>query len=251
MTTKCIVTLLMAVAICSCSNVSYVCSNQKTVDSDPDSPIVTREITVKDVSEIDCARGIKVVYTQGATSSVVMSAPRDIADYIDVDVKNSSLFCTVGKEYQINTGLDRVEVKVSSPLVKSLGASTGASIKINLLDLKDNKLNVNASIAGSVAINSLKCGGLDCDVSTAGNATIIGIKCSGMIDASASTGAETNFEGIAAKIDFGASTGATINASELVAETGEASASTGADILCRVHNLNSSSSTGGSVHNKQ
>lgn len=251
MTTKCIVTLLMAVAICSCSNVSYVCSNQKTVDSDPDSPIVNREITVKDVSEIDCARGIKVVYTQGATSSVVMSAPRDIADYIDVDVKNSSLFCTVGKEYQINTGLDRVEVKVSSPLVKSLGASTGASIKIDLLDLKDNKLNVYASTAGSVAINSLKCGGLDCDVSTAGNATIIGIKCFGMIDASASTGAETNFEGTAAKIDFGASTGATINASELVAETGEASASTGADILCRVHNLNSSSSTGGSVHNKQ
>lgn len=251
MTIKFISTFLVAAAFCSCSNVSSALSNQKTVSSDSNSPIETRNITVSNISEIECARGVTVVYTQGASSSVSVSAPKDIADYIWVEAKGSSLYCTVDKEYQITKGLNRVVVNVVSPKIKSFDASTSATIKIGDLDLGDNELKIDATTAATVVIASVKCGGIDCDVSTAGRASLSGINCSGTVDVAASTGARAQCEGVTDKVDFRASTGATIKALNLVAEKGEASASTGADISCRVQYLNQSSSTGGSVSNKR
>lgn len=252
MTSKFISLVLLAGSLCSCSNVSSALSNKKTVDSDSNSPIVTRNVSVKNISEIECARGVKVVYTQGATTSVSLSAPNDIADYIVVETDGSALYCSVDKEYQINSGMDRVVVNVVSPAVKSFDASTAATIEVpSGLDLGDNSLTVDATTSATILINSLACGKIDCDLSTAGNVKISGIKCSGSVDVDASTGSTAKFDGSSAEVDFDASTGAEINAHRLLAGKGTADSSTGSSISCCVEHLDGSSSTGGNIHNKR
>ena len=252
MTFKLVLSLLLTASLCSCANVSSALSNQKTINSDDSSPIVSREISVKNISEIEAARGVTVVYKQGTSTSVTVSAPRDIADYIVTDIDGSSILCTVDKDYQIHNGMDRVVVNIVCPKIKSLEASTGATISMeSALDLGPEKLSVDATTAGYVEIRAVKCGDLDCDVSTAGNAVVTGIVCSGTLDVDASTGSTADFEGTAGKVDFDASTGARINAYGLYAPKGDADSSTGADISCKVEYLNSSSSTGGTIDNKR
>ncbi|MDE7024958.1 MAG: DUF2807 domain-containing protein [Paramuribaculum sp.] len=244
--------VLLALTTCSCTNSSLNFTSKKTIDSSIESPIITRTINVKDVSEIECSRAVTVLYEQGPSTSVTLSAPSDIADLVIVESKGATLHCTVDQEYHIKNGMDRVVVTVVSPSVTSFEATTAGTIKAqNYINLDKDEIDIETTTAATVIINKINCKALDCNSSTAGTITVTDITCHDMVKANASTGSSINLSGNATTIDFDASTGANINASKLSANEGQAKSSTGSDIDCNVKVLDKSATTGGDVSNKR
>lgn len=225
-------------------------SNKTIVNSDAKSPLVTETVNVKKLSAIDTSLGVKVIYTQGNSSSATVSAPKDIMKYIKVKANGSTLECYVDHEYQIQSGMDRVVVKVTAPEIYKFDASTGGSIEVNsAVELSGETVEMDTSTGATISFKSLICKDLDCDSSTAGIINVSDLLCSKEVEAGASTGGVVNLSGKSSKVDYSASTGGVINSSALVAYEGEADASTGGVVNCKVASLEISTSTGGAINN--
>lgn len=246
---------IIAASIVSCNNNAISSfSNSRTIQSSPDSPVISKNIKVRSVDEIETSNALAVEYKQSPTTSVTLHAPKDVADYITIYEDDGTLECKISNNSNLTKNVaSRVKIVVTSPFVKSFEATTASTITVDgTLALKNKELEVECSTAATVLIKELVCEKLSMEASTAGTITVNNVSASEKVSADASTGASITIRGNADKLSAEASTGASINASQLEATRGKADASTGGDITCNVKNLViTKSTTGGSVKNKQ
>lgn len=228
---------VLAVAAISCT------SNRVT----PSADISTFEIDAASVVNIDADAAIKVIYTQSPKTQVVVDAPDNLTDMLNISVSDGLLSAGFKSSVTLN-GNSNVTVHVSSPAIHKINLSAAASLEMTQGLVIDGPLDIKASSASSLTITGLKASTVDIECNSSAQANISGISADS-IDADASMAAQITLAGECKTVDFEASSAATINASYLTAESGYARASSAATINSHVTNLRRTTTSGAQINN--
>lgn len=184
--------------------------------------VTTQDRAVTDsFTAIEASEGLDVYITQAETTSIRVEADSNVIDLIATDIRNGEL------RIHTTEGIGRAtkSVYVSLPEITSIKATSGADVETQ---------NTIRGTQLRLAANS----GADLNVTTVAD----------QIDADTSSGASIRVSGEAGSLKAGASSGSDLVASELMAKSVVADASSGGYV--RVHaieNLDANASSGGDV----
>lgn len=218
---------------------------------------------------IEARHAVEVIYkpTKGP-ARVRLEACPDIIDRYEARVSDGTLICMLRDGKSVNNP-GPVTFYVYAPAVSRLNAVQASKISVSSLDF-DGWLNLETSSAGGISISSASADGLDISASSAGDISIgDGTFTTVTIDASsaadididnlqadlvtvdASSAADVTLSGRATRVKLSASSSADIKATGLKARSGSAKASSCASVKCNVDDLSTTSSSNGSVTNRQ
>lgn len=217
---KFVALLLVAVAIIGCVGYMVVDSAfrldakpkvKKEVAMTDSGGTVTREFKFKSFDRIEAAGVIKIEFTQGPQTPVVVSGRQFEMNHLKVEVKGACLEIKFDREYYELTGnkrngggkevtvklsattLTEVDLSLSSSFQASLikqsddmKISAGTSAEINIRGITCGKLSVNADTSGSVEIGSVNVKSLKADADTSGSIRVNGIAGSTVLKADTS-----------------------------------------------------------------
>lgn len=259
--------MLVAMTVESCA-----VSSEAIVPSDN---YITQKVKVEKFDGISTATDVDVVYTQATGEpDVEIYAPDNLMGYIRVEVKGDMLKIRFesdekGKGLNIR-GEHKTQVRVSSPAVHALQASSSSEILLanglktngrvsvessSAADIEGEGIScedllVQASSSGEVDLKKVECVLLDTDACSAGEVDIKALKAE-KVDVDASSSGDISLEGVCRSASFDASSAGDIEADALKADEVDANASSAGDISCyAVESLKMSSSSGGSVNYK-
>lgn len=226
--------------------------------SEQDKKVVSKTIPVKQFDHLDVATGINVTYTPGATREMKVTAPACLMGRLEVKQKGGELKLILkSREHQDASfsdllrklkSEDGVKVQLSSPSLKEIETSSGASVKavslpnvyelefsassgseIEIGSLEAGKFEADASSGAVIKVKAARVNDMDADASSGAEIKISGIKAV-KVEADASSGAEIELAGEAQDVDFEASSGASVNARDLKAGTASVGASSGGSL---------------------
>lgn len=237
---------------------------------------VKKEVKIADFNEVSVSQGIKVIYEQGSNTGIASIATTPTAEkYLKVEVKNETLkvYYDVNQNDHQNYIKGPSIVRVVSPALNSIKASSGAEFKLNSNFKGNEGLNVSLSSgaefesdysiqskgdiyfglssAASCDATSISCQMLKIDASSGADVEVKSV--SGNLNVTASSGSDIELKAVKAKsISLKASSGADIEVANISAEGISAKASSGADISLSgaTKTLDKNSSSGGSVKTK-
>lgn len=177
----------------------------------------------EDFNEIEVAAGINAYLTQEDSQKVVVEADSNLHDIIITEVEDGVLH--VYSEKNIYRAKAK-KVYISASDIERLKITSGSSLKTENT-LKGDELDIRVS-SGANAKLFLSYQAISCDVSSGANAKL---------------------EGSTGHVNFEASSGANLKAKKLEARTGEARASSGANIsLYITEKLDAKASSGGNIN---
>lgn len=226
--------------------------------SEQDKKVVSKTIPIQQFDQLDVATGIDVTYTPGATRDMKVTAPACLMERLEVKQNGGELKLILKSRKHKDASFsdllrklkseDGVKVQISSPSLKEIDASSGASVKaaslpnvyeleisassgseIEIGSLEAGKFEADASSGAVIKVKAARVNDMDADASSGAEIKITGIKAV-KIDADASSGAEIELVGEAQDVDFEASSGASLNARDLKAETASVGASSGGSL---------------------
>lgn len=226
--------------------------------SEQDKKVVSKTIPVKQFDHLDVATGINVTYTPGATREMKVTAPACLMERLEVKQEGGKLKLKLkSRQYQDASfsdllrklkSEDGVKVQLSSPSLKEIETSSGASVKavslpnvyelefsassgseIEIGSLEAGKFEADASSGAVIKVKAARVNDMDADASSGAEIKISGIKAV-KVEADASSGAEIELAGEAQDVDFEASSGASVNARDLKAGTASVGASSGGSV---------------------
>jgi hypothetical protein len=175
-----------------------------------------------DFTSIKVQQGIKVYLTQGNSTEIAVEADENIIDLLITEVKNNQL--KIYFEKNVYRAKAR-NVYLTAKEISGIYTSSGASVK------SENTLQVST---------------LDLD-SSSGSSIKVHVNAD-EVTSETSSGANMDIFGQTNKISASASSGSSIDADELVADEGYASASSGANINVHVTGkLTAKASSGGDI----
>lgn len=226
--------------------------------SEQDKKVVSKTISVKQFDHLDVATGINVTYTPGATREMKMTAPACLLERLEVKQEGGKLKLILKSRKHQDASFsdllrklkseDGVKVQLSSPSLKEIETSSGASVKaaslpnvyelefsassgseIEVGGLEAGKFDADASSGAVIKVKAARVNDMDADASSGAEIKISGIKAV-KVEADASSGAEIELAGEAQDVDFEASSGASVNARDLKAGTASVGASSGGSV---------------------
>lgn len=226
--------------------------------SEQDKKVVSKTIPVKQFDHLDVATGINVTYTPGATREMKVTAPACLMERLEVKQEGGKLKLKLkSRQYQDASfsdllrklkSEDGVKVQLSSPSLKEIETSSGASVKavslpnvyelefsassgseIEIGSLEAGKFEADASSGAVIKVKAARVNDMDADALSGAEIKISGIKAV-KVEADASSGAEIELAGEAQDVDFEASSGASVNARDLKAGTASVGASSGGSV---------------------
>lgn len=226
--------------------------------SEQDKKVVSKTISVKQFDHLDVASGINVTYTPGATRAMKVTAPACLLERLEVKQEGGKLKLILkSRKHQVASFSDLlrklksengVKVQLSSPSLKEIETSSGASVKaaslpnvyelefsassgseIEVGGLEAGKFEADASSGAVIKVKAARVNDMDADASSGAEIKISGIKAV-KVEADASSGAEIELAGEAQDVDFEASSGASVNARDLKAGTASVGASSGGSV---------------------
>ncbi len=217
------------------------------------SPKVRYGINATNITSIESSAAVKVVYTPSGSTSVTVTTPKELQEYLSVKVSGDKL--KIGRKDSFKSSiksLSDVTVTVHAPAVTDFEATTSSVITVTApLKATGSEVEIEVSTAGSVTVPGITCSGIEIDASTAGTVNISGNTSAGFISAEASTGSSVKVGGISGdKVKAESSTGASITLSGN-ADKADLSASTGGSVQAsglKAKSISRSSSSGGSIH---
>lgn len=236
---------IVCVAASVVSIVAKVSEHRNASDLDN----IQKNIAIADFDEIETAI-VSIELVDGmAADEARLEAPEDMIDRIEVRVDDGTLKVGFKNKLKSNSNVNgSPRLIVASRPIKSIEASTAAVVKAAILPTVD-ELEIEASTAATVAIDSVSAKKLEFDAQTAATISVANISAS-RLKGEASTGATLKIKsGTTGFAEFTGSTGASLLAKGVKANSGKASASTGASVRCSIKNATVSSNTGGSVSN--
>lgn len=226
--------------------------------SEQDKKVVSKTISVKQFDHLDVATGINVTYTPGATREMKVTAPACLMERLEVKQEGGKLKLILKSRKHQDASFsdllrklkseDGVKVQLSSPSLKEIETSSGASVKavslpnvyelefsassggeIEIGSLEAGKFEADASSGAVIKVKAARVNDMDADASSGAEIKISGIKAV-KVEADASSGAEIELAGEAQDVDFEASSGASVNARDLKAGTASVGASSGGSV---------------------
>lgn len=216
-----------AVAVCCAMGVVMMAAKQTNIKK-LSSTMTTRTVTVKDFSELDVSR-VDVIFTPGpATGKVVVTAPENIAQYIKVYVKGSTLKIELDNEVQFNNGSINAVAKVSAPWLKEIEASLSAKVNLASEMTVPDDLELETSTSAQIIAPAITVtGNCDIDATTSGCVTVKSLKVNGKTDLESSTSGVIRLDALtAATADFEANTSGVIKVDKGSSSTAKFEAST-------------------------
>lgn len=230
-------------------------------------PTVTYQVKASAISSIETSSGLTVTYTPGAATSVSVTTPENVKQYLDIKIVDGELRATVKSNKPNRLKVDGVKIAVSAPSVTEFEAqSAGTITATGAVKLPGKKIGIEVSSAGNINIPSLTCDKLDIEASSAGNVNVttcnaktidaeassaanivLNSVMSDYIDAEAGSAANIILSGKAKRVNFEASSNANIKAASLAADTGNAEASSLGNISCKAKKLTKETSTMGKI----
>ncbi len=213
------------------------------------SPRVKYGVNATNITSIESSAAVKVVYTPSGSTSVTVTTPKELKEYLSVKVSGDKL--KIGRKDSFkssNKSLSDVTVTVHAPAVTDFEATTASVITVTApLKATGSEVEIEVSTAGSVTVPGITCSDIEIDASTAGTVNISGNTSAGFI----STGSSVKVGGISGdKVKAESSTGASITLSGN-ADKADLSASTGGSVQAsglKAKSISRSSSSGGSIH---
>lgn len=226
--------------------------------SEQNKKAVSKTIPVKQFDHLDVATGINVTYTPGATREMKVTAPACLMERLEVKQEGGKLKLILKSRKHQDASFsdllrklkseDGVKVQLSSPSLKEIETSSGASVKavslpnvyelefsassgseIEVGSLEAGKFEADASSGAVIKVKAARVNDMDADASSGAEIKISGIKAV-KVEADASSGAEIELAGEAQDVDFEASSGASVNARDLKAGTASVGASSGGSV---------------------
>lgn len=226
--------------------------------SEQDKKVVSKTISVKQFDHLDVATGINVTYTPGASREIKVTAPACLLERLEVKQEGGKLKLILKSRKHQDASFsdllrklkseDGVKVQLSSPSLKEIETSSGASVKaaslpnvyelecsassgseIEVGGLEAGKFEADASSGAVIKVKAARVNDMDADASSGAEIKISGIKAV-KVEADASSGAEIELAGEAQDVDFEASSGASVNARDLKAGTASVGASSGGSV---------------------
>lgn len=254
--------------VSAASNVFEKMENMTMGKVEEAGPMKTITIEADKVTSIDTSSGIRVEYTQGSETSVMLTAPDNIIDDVEVTVKNGELNCGMKTKRRVNKP---ITVTVTSPGVDDLEASSGSSIKIAAgLDMPGSEMEISVSSGARIDVNKISAESIEADASSGSALRIDGAKATtmafstssgssmrvesitaGSVTGKASSGSSMGVSGTTKYVELRASSGSSLSGRSLVAETGLLKSSSGASVSGNVKgSCEIEKSSGGSVSNR-
>lgn len=232
--------------------------------ADEDMTVVSRNISIRDFSEVDVAGNMTVIYSPAAKASMTVTGPKYCLDNMEVEIKGKSLKIGYSQEFYKRTGNQgfswkqlfggdskkgkvRVTLSSSSPLRK-VASSLSADFKAeNLKNTADMELY--SSTSGDIKLGTISASSLKATASTSGDVKIGSVRVS---DATlnAETSGDVKIGTLSTdNLNAVASTSGDVKIEDLSAHTVNASASTSGDVVLAgsAINVTFSASTSGDI----
>lgn len=271
------ITLLCLSSLILAQGCRSVNSNLGGNDSEPDSRNTVNlsyDNITPDFNALNASTGFDVEYTVGPRAKVDIICSEKLADRLVVEVKNGCLNLGLKKTNGISiNNKAKIKATVTGPALTEITTSSAASVAVmNNMSVTGSPLTLTASSGSSIEFEvPVSYASLAVTTSSGADVEINGITVPGSVSVSSSSGAGIEIEGLQAAsveatvssgadielsgkaytIVYSASSGGSLKAGNLVAASGSATASSGGSISSDVKSLSKSSSSGGSVRNRQ
>lgn len=217
----------------------------------PSNDFVTKDIAAADIRHISVSSSIEVNYKQSDRTTVSVSCPDNLIDYLRVNVDDGVLAAGFKNGLTID-GNCGVVITVSSPGLESIDASSSSRVNVADVLTVSGALDVDASSSAGISLAAVLGGNVSVDVSSSANVNIGSLQCRSLaidcssssqtvitkmlcdnVEADASSASSLSLSGRAGSAVYDASSAATIDASGLVAEcVKHAKASSASNIYC-------------------
>ncbi len=186
---------LVAFSLIAVSCIAHIHGNGK---------VVKEERSVSGFDQISASTGIEVTLTQDSFEKVVVEADENIQKILKTEVTGGKLkiYLEEGVYYA-----KKMKVYVTLKQLKALEASAGSEVKSEN-QIKSESLKINSSSGSQIRME---------------------VGCT-MVSLDSSSGSKMNVSGTTQSVKAGCSSGANLDASKLVAENGDVTASSGADM---------------------
>lgn len=166
--------------------------------------VVKQERNISGFDKISVSTGIEVILNQDTFEKVVVEVDENIQEILKTEVKDGKLKIYLEKGV---SHTKTMKVYVTLKQLISLAASSGSEVKT------ENRIN-----AENLTVSS-----------SSGSEVSMEVNCS-MVTVDSSSGSELTVSGTSMAINAESSSGSELDASKLVAEKGEASASSGSNL---------------------
>lgn len=195
------------------------------------------DVPIGNFSGIDVCSAIELMYSQGENPGVAkVNASETAIDKLDLHVENGVLVAKyVG---DINGGIEKTVIRVSSPVLNSVRTSTASSVTVNgqlnvagslqvdaatassvsFGEVTGTEITINAATASQVFFLITEADDVNVNASTAAEVKLRGL-CAGSVNANATTAADVTLSGRCNGSKVDASTGGEIKTRGLILET--------------------------------
>lgn len=223
--------------------------------SGKDKQVVSKTYAVKQFDELDVATGLKVVYTVGDTRDIKVTGPAYMVERLEIKQKGRELSLKLKSNNSVSfsqmlrkqmTG--GVKIEVSSPSLKEIDVSSGASVVaatlpnvyelevsassgagVEIGSLVAEKFEADASSGAGITVKQAKVNKGSADASSGASVKVLGIEAVNF-EADASSGAGIRLEGTARNVELEANSGASVDAKDLKADMAKVDSSSGGSI---------------------
>ena len=200
---------------------------------------------VGNFTAIKASASVNVMYTQGATQSIVVSWEKDLMKYLKVEAKNNVLRIYIDNDkYFKKVDTSKLLVSVTNPGIGSVTVSSSATFSIkNNLNVSLLKINTSSSadFSGTVTCNSIFI-----DAASSSNVALNMSTQDVAINLSSSS--SVDLKGKTDNLAIDASSSANCDAKELISNTAQVLASTSSDVnLVALKSLDATASTSASI----
>jgi len=229
---KIVAIFMVVVAIAGCAGFMVVDSafslyakskvKEETTITDA-SGTITREFKPKSFDKIEVEGQIKVDFTQGKQTPVVVTGRQLEMEHLEVVTKGSTLEIKFDKEYYNLTNNNRkggkklVTVRLSAPSLSKVEMSLSSSFNAGLIKQSGN-MEFEADTSASIDVRGIECGDLSVNADTSG-AVVIGSVSVQSLDADADTSGSIRVNGVAEKAVLKADTSGSVRVNNLAASS--------------------------------
>lgn len=201
---------------------------------------------VGNFTAIKASTSVNVVYTQGATQSVVVSWEKDLMKYLKVEAKNNILRIYIDNDkYFKNIDTSKLLVSVTNKGIGSVTVSSSATFSIkNNLNVSLLKINTSSSadFSGTVTCNSIFI-----DASSSSNVALNMATQDVAVNLSSSS--TVDLKGKTNNLAIDASSSSNCDAKELVSNVAQVLATTSSEVdIVALKSLDATASTSAAIN---
>jgi hypothetical protein len=200
---------------------------------------------VGNFTAIKASTSVNVVYTQGATQSIVVSWEKDLMKYLKIETKNNVLkiYIDTNNHYK-NIDTSNLLISVTNPGIGSVTVSSSATFSIKN-NLNVSLLKINTSSSGDFSGN-VTCNSIFIDASSSSNVALNMMTQDVAVNLSSSS--TVDLKGKTNNLAIDASSSSDCDAKELQANNVQVLASTSSDVnVLALKSLDATASTSASI----